>query len=70
MLRVQSRNLNEPTLLDVAAHVENITARMLAMARNIDDVAVFCEDVWLDEIRNAIRRARDLAIVERSWTAA
>jgi hypothetical protein len=58
-------------LPEICAYIERQTARVLAMADAdiVDPTAQFYETVWVDQLRAAVRRARDRAIVERIWRA-
>lgn len=62
--------LPRPTILDLCSYVERDTARVLSQADDIQRTAAFIENTLVDELREAIRRARDFATVERIWTAA
>ena len=61
--------VGRPTLVELCDFIKRDTVRILLQADEIDATAAFCEGTWLDGVRDAIRRARDLATLERMWAA-
>ena len=64
-----NHSVARPTMSDVCGQVERDTARILLQADDIGRTAEFVETTWVDELRAAVRRARNFATLERSWAA-